>query len=472
MQVGDLSASQGRPVTMPVSAATAVVDIRSYIEQLESVFPPSALYYPADSIRRLKVARATAWVQRLQASSTHMTGRELLAFADVAIQAEQDTIAQRAFDQRLHELADGRPVDPGMRSATVERSLTLMDAVMAFSDPTYDPARLVRDRPIARAYLKQLQALPDQGYTIRNDSTVVADRKMVVVIDPIMKYAYLAVDGDSLMTSMLLEYLDTGLTLLSHKSGADRTGSLTNAIPWSAVSLAVLHLPNGRARLAAIRARIDSLVTFRPGEFAELSPERRAAKQAYVRQMIADRFAFAERIVNPLPSITAHVWLNTPDSVYDSVPRTHPFDDGRIHVMILGKPSAPRLTRLDRIQRKFAGKVQMLYVMETEGYTGPDVVDGPTEAAWLATYFRDVRHLTIPIAIWVGKKVRGENGTSMPIPSPSMQAYKETGLTDLQSFAIIIDGRGRLIAYRSLEDSIDEMRLVESIRRVLTVPQS
>ena len=466
--VGDLSASQGHPVHMPVSAAMAVVDIRQHMEQLESVFPPSALNYPADSIRRSKVARAAAWLERLHALSMQATGRELLAFADLAMQAEQDTLAQRFYDRRLRELVDGRPVSPGLRSALVERSLTLVAAVTAFGNPSHDPERLARNTPIARAYLKQLMALPQHGYATKNDSVSVLSRRGEFVFGFLPEYARLAVVGDSVMTSLFFDCFDAALALLPHRYGMERTAYLTNYIPWSAVTLVVLRIPNGSARLAAIRAQVDSLVTFRPGELMDLPAEVRARKQARAREIITHEFALADRIAQPFPPIAAHAWLNTPDSVYDTVPRTHRFDDGRIHVLMMGRYDDESLARLDRIQRQFAGKIQVLYAIETQGHTGPDVVDGPTEVAWLAKYYRDVRHFVVPIAVWAGAKVAGDNGTHIPASSPSLDAYRnETAFVNVVNTAMVLDGHGRLVAYHQLRSSTDEMQLVKSLQRVL-----
>jgi len=92
-QTGELTAVAGAGATMPImpiTPATALIDVRMFVGQIASIFPLSASYYPEDSILRVQTARAAQWVTRLRASVIPVRGRQLVAFAQLAAEADLD----------------------------------------------------------------------------------------------------------------------------------------------------------------------------------------------------------------------------------------------------------------------------------------------------------------------------------------------------------------------------------------------
>ena len=98
---GQLTTVTGAGATMPVTPATALIDVRILRSQLSSIFPLSDAYYPTDSIRRVRVQRAAEWVARLKSAAVPVDDRQLVSLAQLAMMAEQDSVARRLFDARI-----------------------------------------------------------------------------------------------------------------------------------------------------------------------------------------------------------------------------------------------------------------------------------------------------------------------------------------------------------------------------------
>jgi len=469
---GVLTLPNGTSHQIPISPATAVVDLQFYDYQLQSLFSPGVEHYPDDSVRAIQRQRATAWLDRLRATNEVVRGRALLSIAEVAFRAEQDSLARVYVDRRLAELPLGRPVAPGERSAIVEQSLTLGTAILLLSDPDQPYDRLGRNASAARVYLKRLLALPVKGYSTHNDSDVVAGRKSDAIYKFTLAYTLWASDQSPAAVAPFLDFVNTDL--LGHVRGLDgygRAGILSSALPWRQIGLAVLRMPDGHARLQALKARVDSLATYRASEWpADWSETRRRSQQQRILEKTDAQFAFLTRIEQPLPALRANAWLNTPDSAYSPTPKARSITDGIVRVIAFGRRQDPLTSTLDLIQRQFAarypGRVQVVYVTETDGHAGPDVVDAPQEIAWLVDYYLRMRHFTMPIAIWAGPKVPGENGTLRPTDSETRGVYLAPDL-DLVGYCTIVDGAGKLRGFQELRTLRQRVQLIQHLERVL-----
>lgn len=200
-----------------------------------------------------------------------------------------------------------------------------------------------------------------------------------------------------------------------------------------------------------------------------------------------------------VPSLVAHAWLNTADSLYAATPRSHALNDGTIRAIMFGDRTTEEVSALERVQHDVPAGVQVVFVTETMGYVGPDLLTPGEEVAWLRDYYERVRHLTIPIAIWAGEKIEqdveapagvaivtghgaqvtasvsgdgvitppstvnqpvGRIKRQRPSPSPLPAAYASF-LHD--SAVIIVDGNGHAWGYQPLTSYAQAQRLVRRL---------
>jgi hypothetical protein len=450
----------------------ALADLRMYAMQFESMFPVSSAYYPVDSLHKLQRDRAATWVARLRdgvRTGTPGTGRSLLSFADVALRAGDDTLARRLIDTRLAELADGRPVAAGERSLIVERALTLATAVMLFADPAPneepEPMRLARTLPLARAYDAQLDALPVRGYSTRSDSTAVLYRQFDAAAALLAAEVNRPVPADALIQAEV----DHVVHFLPRFGMNERLDTFLRGVQYRATAMALVDLPNGEARLAALNTRLRSLVIPRENDLdPHISPRMRVAIRDDIDRDLRARFAVIEQLRHPAPAILAHAWLHTADSVYQPTPRSHNLADGVVRVVSVEGYNADVVPILQRIHTQFAtrapGRVQSLLVTTAQGHAGPDVVGPETEVSWLARFFADKRQATFPVAVWAGTSTPAEFGMRTLAPSTISDDY---GLNYLDGAAIVIDGHGLIRAYLRAQTRADEARIVARITALL-----
>jgi len=483
--VGALTGEDGAAAAMALTASLAYRDLRMYERQLKTLFPMSAEYYPLDSIRRVQVERASAWLIRLQHAGSGVTGRQRVALAMVAFRAEQDSMARRVIDARLAET----------RSVPVERSLALITAVALFADRDQSPARLARNFPVAEAYANQLRALPASGYTTRSDSLTVRRRQALAT-------QTLLLAAERLPTSAaLFAYVERFFSLLPSLTYDQRYDLVRWTFPYRAVARGLMRQSDGRARVDSLNARLLKLTTRRSDEWpADRLVAERPRIQAREQQDVRDNFASFDLIGHPAPPIAAHAWLNTPDSAYAPTPRVHSFNDGIIRVISIDRRTADNLPALDRIQRHFSTGVQVLLVTQTEGHGGPDLMSPREEVAWIKRFLDEDRHVAIPVALWAGAKAgqemplaptvvttastpgsaRGRRDSTsigvvtdtvkvayqryLPVRSPVPATYR---LATLRGECVIVDGQGRIAAYHTIESRRDEAEVIQLLADML-----
>jgi len=447
---------------VPSTATLAVEDLRQFQSQLDGVFPLSAEYYPADSLQRLRVTRAAAWLARLGVSTTTDAfprrsplrghpGRYRLAVAEVAFRAQQDRLAQRELDARLAELT----------GAPVEQSLTLAAAVALFTEPEQDEARLVRNFSVANTYATRLIALPASGYPLRSDSLDVRRRKFDALA------ALFRVVGELPPSAIPFTRLLSCLAMVATLPYEQRFGLVRMEFPYTAVAMGLLQNSQGRTTLDTLTERLLRVSARRDSEWTPgVSATQRAAARAQEEGKIRESFAAAALIGHPAPPIRVHAWINTPDSLYTPVPRAHGLDDGMIRVIAFGGRTDVTTVLLDRIQRAFPSGMQVVLVTETEGHIGPDVLAPDAEVDQLRRYYEETRHFRLPIAIWAGAKVSQEPPRSvpyqryLPIPSPAAAAYQ---LLTRHGECVIVDGHGMIRGYQVVRTRTQEAALVRLI---------
>jgi len=457
----------GAIMMAPVTAALGLQDLVVYRWDLESLFSVNRLDYPADSIANVKRLRAADWVRRLTAlpaaeQPDAVQGWQRIPFAKLAALAANDTLARQLFELRVAELAS----DP------VEQSYALFQAVATLVDPLQDSARLVRNLAFAERYVKSLRTIRTTGYTTRHDSITVLRHQLMAEDTLINGYA---VAND---TTQLLTHARARLRYALLVGVEDRRDAVF--IPYRYVCSTLMHTAVGRTQIATF-ANVALAMARRAG--TELSAKTTADDHKRARTIETDIRSWIQfdstwlaRLNTPAPELTAHLWLNTPDSMYDSTPRRHPFADGRVHVLAFGDLGATaKMFALDRVQRRFPFGVEALLAIATTGSVGPDAATPREEAAWITQYLRDVHHLIVPIAVWAGALRQagmvpeGHYPVVRPEPSPNDRLYIEGPLGPR---CFLIDGHGRLRLYLPIVTRHDEVVLWKHIQLLLDEQRS
>lgn len=456
-EMGTFARVDGGSTMAPVTAALGVLDRNRYDIALHSIFSISQPVYPADSIYRLGQQRSDAWVTRLrspQAAGAGTTGWQAVSLARLAAYAGRDSLARRLFDQRLEELA----------SNPAEYSYVSFQAIAALADPTQDSARLGQNVELAERYAAKLRTLPVTGYRTRNDSASVRTRQWLAEDTLLVAYGVLG------NIPQVLAHAARAIKMLADLGGEERFTPVRRI--GSHVEAALAPTAQGRATLVPFCARL--LATIRVAAttgLAGASVDTRVQAEtelSMLERQVAETNAWLAMLGEAAPPITAHSWLNTSDSLYRAVPLSRGFNDGRVHVLMFGGDrydvyGNDRLPILDRMQRMYPADVEVVLVTATTGAAGPDVVPPSDEVAWLARYYRGMRHLTIAIAIWAGTKVSTRDGT-MPEPSPNGKQYYSD---KMEHTCVVIDGRGIIRAYQPLATRAHEVALRRIIDALL-----
>jgi len=462
---GTTARRDGSTASVPVTAHFALADLLVYEGQLESVFPPSGDAYPADSLARLRRARASEWVARLrQLAAQHdsgVTGWQLVPFAEVAARAGDDTLAQRLFDARLAEVATA----PGARA------YVLTEAVMTFSDQRQDSIRLSRNLAIAEHYVAQLRGVALAGfpanYRATNDSTQALYRRWKGEDTLMATYDAIGL-GSRVMPHA------TDVFTLAPRFDPDERSPVIMRTYFAAVSPIMSSADDARRTRAidSLGARtIAAAGTVPPGwlsnEPASVRSARMASLAASTREsirQIAESFAL---LGTPAPSLIAHRWLNTSDTVLHAAPRTVSLADGRVHLILLSDfNDGPRLAILNRVQHLFPDRADGVFVTFTRGYTGTVLATPQNEIAWLSRYLVDLRHFTMPVAIWAGARhpisvLTGDGVGYVPDRSPldtSVYQYR------VGSF-VLVDARGQIRATFDINTRAQEAALRHRIEQ-------
>jgi len=456
----------GVAMSPPSSILGRVDGITSTPYYWKSLFPPSQPHYPLDSIARVQRERADAWVNRLNAltgsAREYAIGAwKTVPLAELAVAAGNDSMARRLFDARVAALS----------AAPAERSFVLFKAVATFANPTQDSMRLTRNLMVAEAYLKRLHAIPAGKYATRHDSLVVVARPWRAEDTLITAYAA------ARNTAQALEHTRHMLSYVTILGAYDRTPVVEQGL--ARVVEMFRHTRDDRVQLAAFEPTILAAARRAETDVPTGTPDGAVRALHGFASRVQDEidsyhqwFALLDR---PAPAIAAHAWLNTPDSLYDSIPRKRTFDDGRVHAIMFlrGLEDQTRPGVLSRIQQEFGKDVDVLLVLNTEGYAGPDIVEPRVEVAWLTRYLVGRRHLTIPMAIWAGSKVpdgfvpEGRYAVRRPTPEPNSapyyQRYWGTGCA-------LIDRQGRIRYFQNAARRTDEVMLRRRLRELIAEP--
>jgi len=456
-QVGAVPTTDGTSASIPLTATLALEDLQLYDAQLASLFARSMDYYPTDSIVALKRARAATWVARLRAArGSGVDGTQLLDFAAIALRAEQDTLARQLIERRLAEI-------PAGRRGTLARSVTLAAAVATFADPAQDSVRLARNMGVAEQYAVQLRAIPTTGYVTQSDSTDILYRHL---------YADIALlNGASALRlpALVQQYVRATARTMTRLPIAERKRVLEKYPYIDVASALIFH----RASHGMVdRAQLDTFTQVlaralgapEPGSPGALQGEGQPVNLTAANEPIRSIVAWLALLGKPAPPISAHVWLNTADSAYTDVPRTHRFADGIVRVMVFDNMDSPALLLLDRLHRQFPKDVQILFVTHTDGYLGLELAEPAAEVAWWRAYYRTQRHFSVPIAIWGGPKVRDTYGNFVPSESPAQGQYN-TGY--LWRRCVLIDGAGIVREYLPAWSRSDEVIIARHLRALL-----
>jgi len=447
-----------------MTAAYALTDLWVYDSQLESMFPQSGITYPADSLSRLRRERAARWVERLRRLMAHndsgVAGWQLVPFAEVAVRAEDDTLARRLFDARIAEVANN----------PAARAYVLAEAVSAFADQTQDSVRLNRNLPIAERYAELASALPaagfSGGYRAKNDSATVMYQQWRVE-DSLLATADARVDIAHVLVHAARIY-----AIAPRFSPEERQPviSKTYMIAAGALMLRTADSVAAHRSLDSLNARVLNLAgIITPGWLPDETPAvrtRRAAEMTQstrsLIQQIAESFAL---LGTHAPPLIAHTWFNAPDSEFHAEARSYPFTNGNVHVLLLGDISdATRLSILERVQQGFHGKAQGILATATRGYTGPVITTPRDEVSWLRQYLIDLRHFSMPVAVWAGPKRQvsamvGDGTAYVPRQSPlDTSSYRHRAASFL-----LIDRDGVI---RSSVDATNRYQEISLRRRI------
>lgn len=458
--VGQLLGADDTRRTVPATPALALADITMYDDDLMSLFPSSVLSYPADSLRALRAHRAVTWIDRLARDTSVMRGRQAITMAQVAVRATYDTMACRLIDHRLAELAPGRSVAPGERSVIVERSLTLGAAVAMLTDSAIDSARRASTLAMARRYAAQLAAIPRTGWSTRSDSTIILYRQL----DAATTLLRAAVAPPAVVVSIadVLALSDRLLSLVPTLGLAERPIALSD-YPYDDVAAILTVQPGGRTQLDSLDAQLLRLAAPRDVELpAGLSETQRADRRRSSQARMRDRLASFALIGRPAPPIRAHAWLNTSDSLYTPDPRAQTWHDGVTHVVLFGDRELESLALLESVHRAAVDGVRVLFVTTTEGHIGPDLATPAEEVEWLRGYYRTVRDVSVPIALWAGARVPGPLGTHVVERSPADADYHVMALP--VGTCVLIGGDGIVLAYAPLRTRADAVALIGQLR--------
>ena len=436
-------------------ASLAMQDLRLYDMQLDGVFTPNSAHYPEDSLRRVRVERASAWVTRLRSIPAATQHLQCVPFADVAMHAEQDSLAKR--------LIDGCLADTHL--AANERSRVLASAVVLFSNEAQDTVRLARNLGIAERYAAQLDAMPETGFRTKHDSVNVVYRKQQVRVR--LFQTVVGLRHDDLIVAALPPFLAMARRLPAE----DRWDLVRSTFPYYLVATALSRSPGGRVRLDSLNVELLRLVVPRANEWpATVPPERRAAegerRQQYIRNDVMDMFAFVGK---PAPPLLANAWINTSDSSYTVTPRSHPFNDGIVRVIAFASsPTNDFWPLLRRLQSHFprdgTGAVQVMYATPTSGAIGADLATPAEEVAWLQDFAKREK-VSFSVVVWAGQKsVVNEYQWNQPAPSTMMNDYHAGMLPG--GCCVLVDGQGVVRGYQWADSRREEAWLVEAIDRL------
>lgn len=417
---GTIPTTGDSTTTLWITPGMAMGDLRYYAATVESQYPLSAAAYPMDSLRNLKTARAVQWMERLRgASVVDPYDMELLLFAEAALRAGEDSAARRAIDARLVTI-----------HAPLPRSFILAGAVNLFTEAIDDSVRLAARFAIAAAYAQELAQLRVTGLSTVRDSLNMVFRQISGLVQLVSASVALK------HIDVAMQYTDQALASASRLDARLRGSMIQWYYPMQDAATLVYE-QRGHAVL-------DTISQFQ--------------KVMAVAPALREGFDRAASLGQPAPPLSAHVWLNAPDSLYDSTPRPHRMDDHAVHLLMFGYNSNVEIA--DRMHRQFPS-VHVLDMTEIDGQLNGELVPPSDEIDWLRTFLRTRRHATMPIGIWVGPKQPNKYGGAAPEPSPAQDLYHAT-----VTQCVIVDRNGLIHDILPMRSRTDEAHIAAVLARL------
>jgi len=383
------------------------------------------------------VTHGRTWVTSLQ--GTAQRGLQIDAMGVIAVRAGDDAAAQQQFAARL--------ATPGLSIG--DRAYTAYLAVKTF---VRDPANTAR-LEIARTYVTMLDTIPLTPeamwyrFTGHRDLAVsyYARRDSAVVVREILA-------ADAVIPSIPFH---------QRYWPARRAGLLIFAEMVSSQ-------PNAKARVDSLKKFLTAAFTAPPALAAQDS-EYVWMSQGYLGWINEDTHQL-DLLGKKGAVIVGTYWYGMPAPAADNpvAPGAKNFavDDGHIRVIEFGERScAPCMGALPALRRVHAAappEVQFLYVTETEGSWGADLVEAPVEVEHLRNLFLTKEKLNMPLAIWAGPKQRGSDNTFVPMGSPNYFTYISATPT-----LVVTDGHGIVRHVGAPIGDEAEKDLVEKLRRLV-----
>jgi len=381
-------------------------------------------YTPFDSIPTDSIERRMMQYARPQLGwFSNVNGLQLLPYSMIAFAADRDVLARTDIKTWL--------ATPTL--SLDDRISTLLDVVRATADPAH-PARLAD----AERALTDLQRLPREFLVLQIEAH---DRLARAYYELGMRDSVLSHGARALAVAGRLPYLQR-LQILADG----------DHFPRQQTVFALASLSDGPARITQYLDRTLAMSAFTPAVAATLSESDQAAARRYAAS-VAYKVAALRQIGQPAAPIQAHAWLNldSASAQRQDQPRVHSMADGVVHVLEFGdigcgpcKEALPTLQRL-RVVYKARG-VEFLYLDQTRGNWGVNLVTPSEEVVKLKEFYLHRLQVVMPIAIWAGDKVpSGNEGEMRPTTCPNRKAYGVSGTP----LFVVVDGVGRIRFLRS-----------------------
>jgi hypothetical protein len=366
--------------------------------------------------------RVRQWIASLQGE--RLSGIQLDPMGELYATIGRDSLAREQFAKRL--------ATP--RLSVADRAFTLLVAVKAFGGAPGDTIRAFGHLAVdtirmktALVYLAQLDALP-----------------MSAVLEKFHAHALMGKSyyfaGDAANASAQLQH---ALTLVPNLPFAER-------LKWSQETFMLLaDVLSGQPRG---RSQIDSIANWVLPHF-QASRELVAKDSGYYWQGQDNTRRFKETLQmtgylgRPAPPVVAHYWWNMPapttPSVTDSGAMIANIGDGKIRVIEFGHLGCIAcmlaLPKLDHWRVTAPPNVKTLYVTHGSDTWGADPCRTTDECAeHFRNYYLNRKKLGVPIAMWMGRRVRDVDGGGLLQESPTFTALA----TSAVPLFMITDGRG------------------------------
>jgi len=385
-----------------------------------------------DSVR----LHSQAWLGTLRTKTQR--GLQLDAMGSLFVHAGDDAIAQQQFAARL--------ATPKL--STTDQAYTLLIAARAFSADENNLVRLA----VAQKYVDALDTLSDtmhlaqyraheamvHAYYLRRDtSATIHEIEKLYNVFPSIPFLY--------RLALYRHYLCLG----------------------SYIDMMMLQ-PRGKQRIDSVMAYLRTIGT---------------PSQALVAQSPLFRYYGAEMVgiidqykpgldllgTRPAGVIATHWYgMPVPKTVSSATngARTLTLNDGVIRVVELGTLNCPHclgaLPVLKRLRAAAPKEVQFLYVTQTLGSWGADLLPPDREAEMLRHYYLDKYQLGVPLAVWAGPKVLQDDGGMIPTASPNTITFTPGTPT-----FVILDGHGVIRHFGPPGDPKGEATVLKKLRALV-----